>query len=291
MLARVGAVVVAFYAVGLGLMVLQRRAGAGGSGRTTWGKYLSYGLFLATALLLAHFGSAPFAVAVLLALVAALHEFFRAANLGTASRLALTAGGLAIGVAALAGGARAVYPVCVGLALATVAAAALARSPRSAVPSAMWGVMGLVTVATPAAHLLLLTERPQRFALFAFLFLVVCCADAFAELVGRRWPLGRGRLAASPAKSIAGVVGGVTAASVMALALQAGTALWSEPRAVAYGVIVALAATTGDLVASSLKRALGIKDFGSVLPGHGGVLDRLDSLFFAALPFYWIAGV
>ncbi len=287
MLARVFTVVGAFYALGFALMVLQRRR-ASLTTRTTWSKYASYGLFITTALLFAYLGGAAFAGAVLLAVAFALHEFFRAAKLGIPTRVALTGAGLAIGISALAEGAPLVYPVAVGLALATVLMAALARDPLSATQSAMWGVMGLVTIATPAAHLLLLTERTQRFALFAFLFLVVCCADAFAELVGRRWPLGRGLLPASPAKSIAGVAAGVTAAMVMALALQAATGLWSAPRAVAYGAAVALAGTAGDLVASSLKRALGIKDFGSVLPGHGGLLDRLDSLFFAALPFYWI---
>ncbi len=287
MLARVFTVVGAFYGLGFALMLLQRR-GASGNTRTTWTKYASYGLFLTAALLLAHLGGTWFAGAVLLASAIALHEFFRAAKLRTATRVALTGGGLAIGISALADGAAVLYPVAVGLALVTVAAATLARDPRAATQSAMWGVMGLVTIATPAAHLLLLTGRPQRFVLFAFLFLVVCCADAFAELVGRRWPLGRGLLPASPGKSIAGVVGGVTAAMVMALVLQAATGLWSAPRAVAYGVAIALAATAGDLVGSSFKRVIGIKDFGSVLPGHGGLLDRLESLFFAALPFYWM---
>lgn len=290
MLARVFIVAGVFYGLGLALMLLQRR-GQPGTTRTAWTKYLSYGLFLAAALLLAHLGGAAFAGAVLLALATALHEFLRAAKLGAPARTAPTAAGLAIGIAALAGGAPAVYAATTALALATVAAAALARDPRSATQSAMWGVMGLVAVATPAAHLLLLSGRAQRFALFAFLFLVVCCADAFAELVGRRWPLGRGRIAVSPAKSLAGVAGGITAAIVMALALQRATGLWPVPQAVVFGVGVALAATAGDLVASSFKRTLGIKDFGTLLPDHGGLLDRLDSLFFAALPFYWMVSL
>ena len=152
-------------------------------------------------------------------------------------------------------------------------------------------MLGLVAVATPAAHLLLLNTQPERFALFASLFLVVGCADAFAELVGRRWPLGRGAIPVSPTKSLGGIVGGVTAAVVMALALQRATGLWPVPRAVGIGVGAAIAATAGDLVASSFKRTLGIKDFGTLLPDHGGLLDRLDSLFFAALPFYWMVRV
>lgn len=290
MLARVLIVAGGFYGLGFALMLIQRRSGPGTT-RTKWTKYLSYGLFLAVGLLLGRLGGAAFACAVLLALGAALDEFFRAAALGAGSRATLTAAGLGVGAAALAGGASALYAAAIALALTTLAAAALARDPRSAARSAMWGVMGLVAVATPAAHLLLLNGRPERFALFAFLFLVVCCTDAFAELVGRRWPLGRGLITVSPAKSLAGVIGGITAGVVMALALQRATGLWSVPRALGVGVGVAIAATVGDLVASSFKRTLGIKDFGTLLPDHGGLLDRLDSLFFAALPFYWMVRV
>jgi len=59
-------------------------------------------------------------------------------------------------------------------------------------------------------------------------------------------------------------------------------------RAAMYGLTLGVAAVVGDLIASSLKRALGVKDFGTTLPGHGGVLDRFDSLIFAAWPFYWM---
>jgi phosphatidate cytidylyltransferase len=290
MLARVLLVAGGFYGLGLALMLVQRRSRTGTT-RTKWTKYRSYGLFLAVVLLLGYLGGVPFACAVLLAMGTALAELFRAATLRAGSRTTLAAAGVGVGVAAVAGGAPALYAAAIALALATLVVAALARDPPATVRSAMWGVMGLVAVATPAAHLLLLNERPERFALFAFLFLVVCCADAFAELVGRRWPLGRGLITVSPAKSLAGVVGGIAAGAVMALALQRATGLWSVPRALGIGVGAAIAATAGDLVASSFKRTLGIKDFGTLLPDHGGLLDRLDSLFFAALPFYWMVRI
>lgn len=288
MLARVLTLVAGFYGLGLGLMLVQRGSGSGAS-RTRWSKYGSYGLFLLAGLLLGYVGGAVLAGAVLLALAIALHELFRAAALDRRSRAVLIVAGLGIALAAVVGGAPALYVAAVAAAIITLAAAALAADPPSAVRSASWGVLGLVAVATPAAHILLLNAHAGRFPLFAFLFLVVCSADAFAELVGRRWPLGRGLIAVSPAKSLAGVAGGLAAAVVMALALHGATGLWSVPRAVGAGLAVATAATVGDLVASSFKRALGIKDFGTLLPDHGGLLDRLDSLFFAALPFYWMA--
>lgn len=287
MLSRVLIVTATFYGLGLALMLAQRRSRPGAT-RTQWTKFLSYGLFLAAGLALAYVGGVLFACVVLGVLAAASHEFFRAAALAPGARTAFTAAGLGIGLAALAGGVPALYAATIACALATLVVAAVARDPRTAMASATWGVLGLVAVAAPAAHLLLLGGRPEHFALFAFLFLVVGCADAFAELVGRRWPVGRGFVPASPAKSLAGVAGGIAAAIVMALVLQRATGLWPAPRALGIGVGAAIAAMAGDLVASGFKRTLGIKDFGTLLPGHGGLLDRLDGLFFASLPFYWM---
>ncbi len=138
--------------------------------------------------------------------------------------------------------------------------------------------------------MLLIAAHGQRFALFAFLFLVVCGSDAFAELVGRGWPIGRGILPASPGKTAAGLLGGVVAAVAIAVVLGSALAIWPSEKALAYGLVLALTGSLGDLIASSMKRALGIKDFSAALPGHGGVLDRFDSLIFAAAPFYWLVG-
>ena len=287
MLPRLLLVVASFYGAGALLMVLQRRSGTGT--RTAWRKYATYGLFLTAMLIVTALGPAVFALAVLGTIGAALAELAGAAGLPPGARVATTVAGLAIAVAALRGGVGLLYPVAIGLALVTLVAGALARDARRGAREALWGVTALVGVATPGAHLLLLAAMPGRLALFAFLFLVVCCADAFAELIGRRWPLGRGFLPVSPGKSVGGLLGGTAAAVAMALAVATATALWTPGRAMLYGLALALAATMGDLVASSLKRAVGVKDFGTALADHGGVLDRFDSLLFAACPFYWMA--
>jgi phosphatidate cytidylyltransferase len=287
MLARVLLVAASFYGLGALLMLAQRRGN--GTSRTAWRKYATYGAYLAVMLLVAALGAAAFAVAVLGVLATTLAELTRAARLPAAARLGTVLGGLAIATAALMGGTAVLYPVAIGLSLATLVAGALARDAPQGARSALWGVTALVGVATPGAHLLLMAARPGRFALFAFLFLVVCCADAFAELVGRRWPLGSGFLPASPGKTVVGLLGGTAAAVAMAIAIATAISLWTPGRAMLYGLALSLAATLGDLVASSLKRAAGIKDFGAALADHGGVLDRFDSLLFAACPFYWMA--
>ena len=284
---QIFAVVAASLAVGAALMLAQRRS-KNGTSRTTWGKFASYAVLLIVLLGSAHLSSVLYALCCGSIVVLALNEYAASAGIRPVPRLALSAGFLLSAAAALAAGQAALYTSVVALSLVALTAGAFARDPRSGSRQATWAVIGLIAVATPGAHLLLLTTRPERFALFAFLFLVVCCSDAFAELVGRRWPIGRGVLRASPGKSISGFAAGLGAALIMALTLGAVTGLWAPWRAAAYGLCIAVAAATGDLVASSLKRGFDIKDFGTALRGHGGVLDRFDSLIFAAWPFYWL---
>ncbi len=285
--AQIFVIVAASFAVGAVLMLAQRRS-KGGTSRTTWGKFASYAVLLTALLGSAQLSSALYALSCGSIVMLALNEFATSAGIRLAPRLALIAGFLLLAAAALSAGEAALYTAAVAVSLVALVAGAFAHDPGSGARQATWAVIGLIAVATPGAHLLLLTTRPDRFALFTFLFLVVCCSDAFAELVGRRWPIGRGVLRASPGKSISGLAAGLGAALVMSLTLGAVTELWTPWRAAAYGLCVAVAAATGDLIASSLKRAFDIKDFGTALRGHGGVLDRFDSLIFAAWPFYWL---
>jgi phosphatidate cytidylyltransferase len=116
--------------------------------------------------------------------------------------------------------------------------------------------------------------------------LTVWAADTGAYAVGRS--VGRRPFAPhiSPSKTWEGTIGGVASGAIAAAVLVAG--LGASPVVGALlGIVVAVAAVIGDLAESVLKRAAGVKDSGTLIPGHGGMLDRVDSLLFAA-PAAWL---
>jgi phosphatidate cytidylyltransferase len=120
-----------------------------------------------------------------------------------------------------------------------------------------------------------------------FLYLVIWASDTGAYYVGTAF--GRHRLyeKISPKKSIEGLVGGMLASMIIALLCK----VWLVPsagliEAAVLGVLLAAFGTVGDLVESLIKRSAGVKDSGTLIPGHGGILDRMDSMLFAA-PFLY----
>jgi len=156
-----------------------------------------------------------------------------------------------------------------------------------ATPEPVWfrtvaGAMALI----PAWAALVYLHQAHVLLLIA-LFLIVWLADTGAYFCGRA--LGRRKLAPliSPGKTIEGAVGGIVSVAVFAAAgaLWVGLSLPCSVAWIAVCVSTALISVVGDLWESKMKRIAGVKDSGSLLPGHGGVLDRIDSVT-AAAPVY-----
>jgi phosphatidate cytidylyltransferase len=123
------------------------------------------------------------------------------------------------------------------------------------------------------------------------LVLVVWAFDTFAYLVGRRF--GRNPFMAhiSPSKTMEGVAGGAVAAAIVGAVLVALLG-HSWLAGLGFGLVVGAAAQAGDLAESMLKRAAGAKESGTLIPGHGGLLDRVDSFLFAApVAFFYVVTI
>ncbi|MGI8421446.1 MAG: phosphatidate cytidylyltransferase [Gaiellaceae bacterium] len=150
-------------------------------------------------------------------------------------------------------------------------------------------VLGAAWVGFGLAHLILLRDLPThgRLAVIAVL-LAVFAADTVAYFVGRL--IGRHKLAPSlsPGKTWEGFVAGTAAAIFVVFIALYRTGFVDGWRSVALGVAVAFAEAAGDLFESALKRDMQVKDTGRMLGGHGGVLDRLDSLLFAAPAAFYV---
>jgi phosphatidate cytidylyltransferase len=173
------------------------------------------------------------------------------------------------------------------------------RSPLNQVlPDTAQGLFGLIYIAYPLTLVPLLWKQEDGPALVLFLMVCVWAGDIAALYIGRAF--GKRKLAPrlSPGKtwvgSIASIAGSMLAAGLVifisnTLTARGNTLLHiSEPlwQSLVLAAILNIAAQLGDLLESAIKRGAGVKDSGTMLPGHGGILDRIDALLLAA-PVLW----
>ncbi|HEY5057796.1 MAG TPA: CDP-archaeol synthase [Gaiellaceae bacterium] len=232
-----------------------------------------------------------FFVLVVVAALVAVHEFVvmakplrplaPAAYLGTLLGLAGARSG---GLVWLLGGVLATFVFAFVL-----NAFAETRAPSTVAIGAT--VLGATWIGFGLGHLVLLRQLHREPRLIAFtVLLTVWAADTFAYFGGRL--LGRHKLAPSlsPGKTWEGfVVGSIAGTFVAFIALYDTRHTYlTSWQAVVLGLVVVLAAASGDLFESMLKRDMQVKDTGRLLGGHGGVLDRIDSLLFAGAAAYYL---
>lgn len=171
-----------------------------------------------------------------------------------------------------------------------------------AIATVQWGVMGTVFFLSHAAYLLVMevganprvapvwnsvdAEKYPGPGLLLLLLVLTQSNDVAQYLWGKS--LGRKKLLplVSPGKTQVGFLGGLGTTLVLAMLLGPWLTMLDLPRSAMAGLIVGVTGLLGDLNISALKRDLGVKDAGATLPGHGGVLDRIDSLIFTAPVFF-----
>jgi len=153
-----------------------------------------------------------------------------------------------------------------------------------------WGMMITVFSLSHVAYLLVLPPEGNPVAggagLVFFLVVLTQLNDVFQYLWGRM--LGRHKIVpkVSPNKTVEGLAGGVVTTTLLAILLAPWLTPLNLPEAVAAGVLISMFGFVGDVTISALKRDLKVKDSGSLLPGHGGILDRVDSLTYTAPLFF-----
>lgn len=150
------------------------------------------------------------------------------------------------------------------------------------------GLAGALYIGMPFNYYLLLyTSQPHGLIWTAFTIFAVIASDAAALLVGSR--LGKHPFFAtvSPHKTLEGAIAGVVAAVVVMLAGVTVVLGISPLHAIVLGFLVGTTAELGDLVESQMKRIAEVKDSSHLIPGHGGVLDRLDSILFPPILVYF----
>ncbi len=197
---------------------------------------------------------------------------------------------------------EAMLPVlsALGLSLLTVVAFREARNGHleRVLPIAAAGFFGLIYIGYPLTLLPQIIARENGPTLLIFLMLVVWTGDIAALYVGKTFGKRKLAPALSPNKTqegaLASLLGSIAIAGALAAVCQAvgrhgSTVLHiSEPlwQTLLLAALVNVAAQVGDLLESALKRGVGVKDSGTMLPGHGGILDRIDALLVAA-PVLW----
>jgi phosphatidate cytidylyltransferase len=227
-----------------------------------------------------------FAGLISVAALIALWEFltmYRAGGAVTAAAMAL--GAVIVASTALTGSAN--FEIFAPVFLVVAVLRLFARPPAQALKETAVPLVALIYIPGLVTYQMLLREHGPEWILF--LYGTVWAADSFAFYVGST--IGRHKLypAVSPNKTVEGGAGSVVGALLAALLLKLVLSIpLSLPQTAFAGLVLGTTAVMGDLVESMFKRDSGVKDSSHLIPGHGGILDKMDGSLFSAPVLYWM---
>ncbi len=154
----------------------------------------------------------------------------------------------------------------------------------------MISIFSVIYVAMPLILIMLLAMRKDN--LIYLIFILAISSDSFAFFVGKYFGKTKLIKKISPKKTVEGSIGGIVGCVLTTLIFRfVAYNQMSVMAAIVIGIIGSIVSQIGDLTASKIKRYCKIKDFGKIMPGHGGVLDRIDSILFTAtfvFSYYWL---
>ena len=283
--------------VPLGLWVLQATGKVGVERRgELWARYRSWLIFIPMMVGPILLGAACTIGAIALMSLLCYREFARATGMFRQPSISLL---VVLGILAVAfavadhwyGLFVAITPLLIGM---MAAVALCADEPKGFIQRVALGVFAFLLFGVCFGHLAYFANDSEFRSMLLWLILCVELNDIFAYIVGKTF--GRAKLApnTSPNKTVAGAVGALLLTTALSAALGnlvfAGTPVATPIRLILLGLIVSVAGQLGDLTLSSIKRDLGIKDWAATFPGHGGLLDRFNSLLFAAPAVFHFVG-
>jgi len=222
-------------------------------------------------------GALPFAVLVVVVTMLLSWEWGRLVH-GREADLVIAVHVVAAGLAAVLAAAG-----FVGLGLLTLPIGAILAMLLSLGANSLFSGLGVFYAGLPAVALIWLrSDRDLGLTAVAFLIVVVIVSDTAGFLAGRL--LGGPRLwpPVSPNKTWAGFIGALVASSIAGALFSLAVAHGSAVRLATAGALLSIVAQAGDLAESAIKRRFGAKDASNLIPGHGGVMDRVDGLVAAA---------
>jgi phosphatidate cytidylyltransferase len=273
------------------LLVFTARGRGGASPRTLWSRWLTWAVLAPLFAIVVFSGLLPVAILMGVFAVQGSREWGALLELPTAHRLLLVVYSvIAVGLAIF--GATALLATVPLLLLAAMLQPVLGADTQRGMRDLAFGALGFAYIPLLLSFgVLMVRDIPNGAALLFVTAAAASASDIGAYIVGKSF--GRRPLAPalSPNKTVEGLVGNLVGAALAVAVLSPILSFSSIVGALVLVVVVSIGAVWGDLFASALKREVGAKDAGRVLPGFGGLLDRIDSFIVAVPIVYYANGV